>query len=117
MTCGELWWADFGIPFGSEPGYKRPVLIIQNDFFNNSKINTTIVIPLTTNLILADAPGNILITKRESKLKKDSVLTISQIEVIDRQRLIEKITKLDRTIIEKIENNILFILGVNKKVI
>jgi len=114
MTRGELWWADFGIPFGSEPGYKRPVLIIQNDFFNNSKINTTIVIPLTTNLILADAPGNILITKRESKLKKDSVITLSQIEVIDRQRLIEKITKLDRSIIERIENNILFILGINK---
>ncbi|MDR2716942.1 MAG: type II toxin-antitoxin system PemK/MazF family toxin [Treponema sp.] len=114
MTRGELWWADFGIPFGSEPGYKRPVLIIQNDFFNNSKINTTIVIPLTTNLILADAPGNILITKRESKLKKDSVITISQIEVIDRRRLIEKITKIDRTIIEKIENNILFILGIKK---
>jgi mRNA interferase MazF len=114
MTRGELWWADFGIPFGSEPGYKRPVLIIQNDFFNNSKINTTIVIPLTTNLILADAPGNILIKKHESKLKKDSVITISQIEVIDRQRLIEKITKIDRTIIEKIENNIMFILGIRK---
>jgi len=114
MIRGELWWADFGIPFGSEPGYKRPVLIIQNDFFNNSKINTTIVIPLTTNLILADAPGNILITKRESKLKKDSVITISQIEVIDRKRLIEKITKLDKSIIERIENNILFILGINK---
>jgi len=114
MTRGELWRADFGIPFGSEPGYKRPVLIIQNDFFNRSKINTTIVIPLTTNLILADAPGNILITKNESKLKKDSVLTISQIEVIDRQRLIEKITKIDRTVIEKIENNIMFILGINR---
>ncbi len=114
MTRGELWWADFGIPFGSEPGYKRPVLIMQNDFFNNSKINTTIVIPLTTNLILADAPGNILITKHESKLKKDSVITISQIEVIDRQRLIEKITKIDKTIIEKIENNILFVLGIRK---
>jgi mRNA interferase MazF len=114
MTRGELWWADFGIPFGSEPGYKRPVLIIQNDFFNKSKINTTIVIPLTTNMLLADAPGNILITKHESKLNKDSVLTISQIEVIDRQRLIEKITKLDRILIEKIENNILFILGIIK---
>jgi mRNA interferase MazF len=114
MTRGELWWADFGMPFGSEPGYKRPVLIIQNDFFNNSKINTTIVIPLTTNLILADAPGNILITRRESKLKKDSVITISQIEVIDRHRLIEKITKLEGTIIEKIENNILFVLGIRK---
>jgi mRNA interferase MazF len=114
MTRGELWWADFGVPFGSEPGYRRPVIIIQNDFFNNSKINTTIVIPLTTNMILADAPGNIVITKRESNLKKDSVITISQIEVIDRQRLIEKITKIDKTIIEKIENNILFILGIRK---
>jgi mRNA interferase MazF len=114
MTRGELWWADFGVPFGSEPGYKRPVLIIQNDFFNRSKINTTIVIPLTTNLILADAPGNILITKNESKKKKDSVITISQIEVIDRQRLIEKITKIDRKIIERIENNILFVLGINR---
>jgi len=114
MTRGELWWADFGIPFGSEPGYKRPVLIIQNDFFNNSKINTTIVVPLTTNLILADAPGNILITRHESKLKKDSVITISQIEVIDRKRLIEKITKINKTIIEKIENNLLFILGIRK---
>ncbi len=77
MMRGELWWADFGIPFGSEPGYKRPVLIIQNDYFNNSKINTTIVIPLTTNMILADAPGNILITRNESNLKKDSVIVLS----------------------------------------
>ena len=114
MTRGELWWADFGIPFGSEPGYKRPVLIIQNDFFNRSKISTTIVIPLTTNMILADAPGNILITKNQSKLKKDSILTLSQIEVIDRQRLIEKITKVDRAIMEKIENNIMFVLGIRR---
>ena len=114
MTRGELWWADFGIPFGSEPGYKRPVLIIQNDFFNKSKINTVIVIPLTTNLVLADAPGNILITKNQSKLKKDSVITLSQIEVIDRRRLIEKITKIDRSIFEKVENNILFVLGINR---
>jgi len=64
-------------------------------------------------LILADAPGNIFITKNQSKLKKDSVITISQIEVIDRQRLIEKITKIDKTIIQKIENNIMFVLGIN----
>jgi len=114
MTRGELWWADFGIPFGSEPGYKRPVIIIQNDFFNRSNINTTIVIPLTTNMILADAPGNIILTKKESKLKKDSVITISQIEVIDRQRLVEKITKMDKTILEKIEYSIMFVLGIKK---
>jgi len=114
MTRGELWWADFGVPFGSEPGYKRPVIIIQNDFFNRSNINTTIVIPLTTNILLADAPGNILFKKNESKLKKDSVITISQIEVIDRQRLIDKIIKIDKSIINKIENNIMFVLGINK---
>ncbi len=114
MIRGELWWADFGIPFGSEPGYKRPVLIIQNDFFNRSNIHTTIVIPLTTNMILADAPGNIVITKNESKLQKDSVIVLSQIEVIDRRRLIEKITKIDRKIIEKVEDNMLFILGIKK---
>ena len=114
MTRGELWWADFGIPFGSEPGYKRPVIIMQNDFFNRSYINTVIVIPLTTNMILADAPGNMAITKGESKLKKDSVIVLSQIEAIDRQRLIEKITKIERKIMEKIENNLLFILGIHK---
>jgi len=114
MIRGELWWADLGVPFGSEPGYKRPVLIIQSDFFNKSKINTTIVVPLTTNLLFADAPGNILITKSESKLEKDSVITISQIEVIDRQRLIEKITKIDKDIMEKVENNIMFILGIKE---
>ena len=63
---------------------------------------------------MADAPVNILFKKNESKLKKDSVITISQIEVIDRQRLIEKINKIDKSIINIIENNIMFILGINK---
>ena len=114
MTRGELWWADFGLPFGSEPGYKRPVLIIQNDFFNNSKISTTIVIPLTTNLLLAEAPGNIFIAMSESRLKKDSVMVISQIEAIDRHRLIEKIAVVDQAIIRKVEESIMFILGIKK---
>jgi mRNA interferase MazF len=112
MTRGEIWWADYGIPYGSEPGYRRPVIILQNDFFNNSKINTTIVIPLSTNLILADVPGNILIEKRDSKLEKESVILLSQIGVVDKQRLIEKVSKLNRSIMEKIENNIMFILGI-----
>ena len=112
MIRGELWWADLGIPFGSEPGYRRPVLIIQNDFFNKSKIDTTIIIPLTTNLLWADAPGNVFISKEESKLIKDSVISISQIEVIDRQRLIERISKIDRAIMDLVENNIMFILGI-----
>ena len=112
MIRGEIWWLDYGIPFGSEPGYKRPVIILQNDFFNNSNMNTTIVIPLSTNLLLADVPGNIFLRKKESKLGKDSVLLLSQIGVVDKKRLIEKIAKLNNDIIEKIENNIVFILGI-----
>ena len=114
MTRGDLWWADFGIPFGSEPGYKRPVIIIQNDFFNKSCINTTIVVPLTTNMILADAPGNIVLPGNESKLKKDSVIVVSKIVVIDRQRLIERISEIDKVILNKMENNIIFVLGIKK---
>ena len=114
MTRGELWWVDLGMPFGSEPAYKRPVLIIQNDFFNNSKINTTIIVPLTTNFLYAEAPGNIVINKDESKLTKDSVLVLSQIKVIDKSRLIEKISKVNKAIIQEVENNLMFVLGIVK---
>ena len=112
MKRGELWWVDYGIPFGSEPGFRRPVIILQNDFFNNSKINTTVVIPLSTNLLLANVPGNVFIDKKESKLSKDSVILLSQIGVVDKQRLIEKISKMNKSIMDKIENNIVFILGI-----
>ena len=112
MTRGELWWADYGIPYGSEPGYRRPVIIMQNDIFNNSKINTTVVIPLSSNLLLANVPGNIYLEKRDLKLGKDSVLLVSQVGVIDKERLIEKISKINRDIMMKIEDNILFVLGI-----
>jgi mRNA interferase MazF len=112
MTRGEIWWIDYGIPYGSEPGYRRPVIILQNDFFNSSNINTTIVIPLSTNLLLANVPGNILINKKDTKLGKDSVMLLSQIGVIDKQRLIEKVSKINKDILEEIENNMAFILGI-----
>jgi mRNA interferase MazF len=112
MIRGEIWWADYGIPYGSEPGYRRPVIILQNDFFNNSKINTTVVIPISSNLLLADIPGNIYIEKRDFKLGKDSVILVSQIGVIDKERLIEKISRINKEIMEKIENNIMFVLGI-----
>jgi len=114
MTRGELWWVDLGVPFGSESGFRRPVIILQNDFFNKSQIKSTIILPLSTNMILAEAPGNIIITKKESRLNKDSVVMLSQIKAIDRARLMEKISKIDRIIMEKIENNIMFILGINR---
>ena len=86
MIRGEIWWVDFGIPFGSEPGRRRPAIIVQNDSFNQTSMHTTIVIPLTTNLRLADFPGNMLLTADETALTKDSVAVTPQITVIDRAR-------------------------------
>jgi mRNA interferase MazF len=111
MTRGEIWWVDYGIPYGSEPGYRRPVIIMQNDFFNNSKIKTTIVVPLSTNLLLADVPGNIFIHRKDSKLTKDSVILIAQTGVIDKERLIEKVSKINNDVMDKIEDSVMFILG------
>ncbi|WP_304226435.1 type II toxin-antitoxin system PemK/MazF family toxin [Gracilinema caldarium] len=111
MTRGEIWWADFGIPFGSEPGFHRPVLIIQDDSFNRSNINTVIVIPFTTNTILADSPGNIYVEKTESGLSKDSVLVVSQISVLDKTRLVSLENKLHYSVMEEVEEGIKLILG------
>lgn len=107
---GELWWADFGLPFGSEPGFKRPVLILQNDSFNKSNINTIIIIPLTTNMTLAEAPGNVIVPKSESALSKDSVLVVSQLSAIDKRRLTEHIGKITKQTLEEVEEGIQLLL-------
>ena len=80
MIRGDIWWVDFGDPLGSEPGWRRPAIIVQSDDFNKSDMNTTIVIPLTTNLRLAEFPGNVLLSKEESKLSKDSVAVILKLQ-------------------------------------
>ena len=112
MIRGEVWWADFGIPFGSEPGFNRPVLIVQTDAVNKSRINTTIIIPFTTNLLLENAPGNVFVDKNESKLSKDSVLVVSQISVIDKTRLIKYESKISQNILNEIEDGIKLILEI-----
>lgn len=112
MIRGEIWWADFGIPFGSEPGYNRPVLIIQDDTFNKSKINTIVVLPLTTNLLLENAPGNIFIGKEQSGMPKDSVIVVSQLYAIDRQRLFEQVSQLQIAIMKEVESGIKLVLGI-----
>ena len=100
---GEIYWVDLGIPEGSEPGYKRPFLIIQNNIFNESKINTVIICALTSNLKRAKSPGNVLLKKKNANLSKDSVINISQILTIDKSDLLEKIG----TISEKKLNEVL----------
>ena len=86
---GEIWWADLPEPRRSEPGYRRPVLVVQADSFNASRIQTTIVAVITTNLELADAPGNVMLPARSAGLLRDSVINISQLLTLDRSFLAE----------------------------
>jgi mRNA interferase MazF len=86
---GEIWWADLRVPRRSEPGYRRPVLVVQADSFNRSRIQTTIVAAITTNVELANAPGNVLLPARSAGLARDSVVNVSQILTVDRSYLTE----------------------------
>ncbi len=97
---------DFGIPFGSEPGMRRPVVIIQSDKENLNNLNTKVVVPLTSNTINSNFKGNVFISKKESGLSKDSVALVHQIIVVDKIRLENKLSKLPKDILKKIENEI-----------
>lgn len=112
MTRGEIWWVDLGIPFGSEPGFRRPVLIIQDDAFNESNINTIIVAAISSNLILAEAPGNIFLAKKESNLSKDSIINTSQIVTLDRERFSEPVGKLNLRLMANVEKGIKLVVGI-----
>ncbi|MFO8010509.1 MAG: type II toxin-antitoxin system PemK/MazF family toxin [Dehalococcoidia bacterium] len=94
MNRGEIWWASLTKPGGSEPGYRRPLLVIQSDEFNRSRINTVMAAVITSNLNLARAPGNVFLKAKESGLKKDSVVNVSQVITIDKAFLTEKTGKL-----------------------
>lgn len=99
---GDIFWVDLGTPSGSAPGYTHPHLVIQNDLFNQSKINTVVVCVLTSNLTRANAPGNVLLSKGEANLKKQSVVNISQIVTVDKADLVEKIGTLSSARVNQI---------------
>jgi len=91
---GEIWWAALDEPLGSEPGYRRPVVIVSSNEFNQSKISTVLVAIITSNLRLAAAPGNVSIAKKESGLSKESVVNVSQIITLDKSFLSKKLGRL-----------------------
>ncbi|MDO5094814.1 MAG: type II toxin-antitoxin system PemK/MazF family toxin [Propionibacteriaceae bacterium] len=88
---GEVWWVDFGEPLGSEPGYRRPALVVSSDRFNRSRIATAVVVPITSNLRLASSPGNVELGVGEAGLPKASVVDVSQVVVVDRRRFDQRI--------------------------
>ncbi len=102
INQGDIFWVDLGCPSGSAPGFKRPHIVIQNNIFNHSRINTVVVSALTSNLKRADAPGNVLLSKGEANISKDSVVNISQIITVDKSDLIEKIGSLPSSRIKQI---------------
>ena len=87
INQGDIYWIDFDEPAGSEPGYRHPHVVVQNNLFNRSEIKTVVVCALTSNLKRASAPGNVLLDKRETNLTKDSVVNVSQIFTVDKSQL------------------------------
>lgn len=111
MQRGEIWWAELPEPVASEPGYRRPVLIIQSDDFTRSRIQTVIAIVLTTNLRLAAAPGNVLVTANDTRLAKDSVINVSQIITVDKSFLTERVSQVDDRIMLLVEDGVRTVLA------
>jgi len=91
MHQGDIFWINFGRPSGSSPAFKRPCLVMQNNLFNRSRINTVVVCAITSNLDRATAPGNVLLFKKEANLPKKSVVNVSQIYTVDKLDLDDKI--------------------------
>jgi mRNA interferase MazF len=106
VVRGEIWWADLPDPSGSGPGFRRPVIIIQSDAFNKSRINTVICAVITSNTKLANAPGNVLLSKNDSNLSKESVINVSQIITLDKSILTECVGTVNKSIIKQFENGI-----------
>jgi mRNA interferase MazF len=111
MRRGEIWWADLPTPVASEPGYRRPVLIIQSDEFNRSRIRTVIAAVLTTNLRLAEAPGNILVTTDETGLSQDSVVNVSQIITVDKSFLTAQVSQVSDRMMLLVEDGLRLVLA------
>ena len=110
---GDIWWADLDEPRGSEPGYRRPVVIVQSDDFNNSKIKTVIVAVITANLNLIKAPGNLKLgATKNIGLNKESVINVSQIITLDKSYLVKKTGKLSASQKLELTEGLKLVLGI-----
>jgi mRNA interferase MazF len=111
ISQGEVWWADLPAPAGSGPGFRRPVVVVQGDALNRSRLSTVVCVPLTSNLKWANAPGNVALTARLTGLPKDSVANVSQIVSVDRDLLTTRVGKLSRAKLELLLAGIDVVLG------
>lgn len=103
---GEVWWASLPEPSASEPGYRRPVLIVQADAFNRSRLQTVVAVVLTSNLRLVEAPGNVLVPADASGLPRDSVANVTQVITVDREFLSERAGRLRGRLVEAVDDGL-----------
>lgn len=111
VVRGEVWWVDFGEPIGLEPGYGRPALVVSSDRFNRSRISTVIVSAITSNLRLAEAPGNVELGIDAGGLPKASVVNVSQTQVVDRERLLQRAGTLESATVRRVDDGLRLVLG------
>jgi mRNA interferase MazF len=109
---GTVWWAELPQPVASEPGYRRPVIIVQSNAFNRSRIKTVMVVVVTSNLRLADAPGNVSLPAISTGLPKDSVANVSQVITIDKDFLVERCKRLPAQLIKEIDEGLRLSLSI-----
>lgn len=113
MQRGCICWGDLGEPVGSEPGFRRPVVIVSDDNFNRSDIATVIAVAITSNLRLVAAPGNVELPATESRLPHDSVINVSQVTTIDKAALSEPVGDVHAATMERIEQGLSLVLGLS----
>jgi mRNA interferase MazF len=111
ISQGEIWWADLSVPGGSEAGYRRPVLVVQGDAFNRSALRTAVCVPLTSNVRWLEAPGNVLLTSRATRLPRDSVANVSQIVALDRTVFTERVGRVPAPQLQLVLAGIDIVLG------
>lgn len=111
ISQGEIWWADLPVPVGSGPGFRRPLVVVQGDALNRSRLATAVCVPLTSNLRWADAPGNVLLAARTTGLPQDSVANVSQVIALDRNLLDERAGKLSQAKLELLLSGLDVVLG------
>ena len=111
IAQGHVYWADLPDPTGSGPGFRRPVVVVQGDTLNRSHIRTVVCVPLTSNLVWADAPGNVLLSAKSTGLPRDSVANASQIVTLDRDLMTEEVGKLAKPQLELVLAGIDIVLG------
>ena len=111
IAQGEVWWADLADPVGSAPGYRRPIVVIQSDPLNRSQLATVVCVALTSNLRWSIAPGNVLLSARQTGLDRDSVANVSQLVTIDKRQLTERVGKIPKRQMEAIFSGIDLIMG------